>query len=1177
MKILYLELIGYKRFMLNQIDYFEMVINKPTQIILGSNGSGKFQPLDALIKTPGGWLKMGQMEIGTEVIAKDGTATKVTGVYPHGMKEIFKITFADGRSTECGADHLWRVYTGGKQYPIVPQVINTMEIMRLLDTKTYGNLLWVDLIDSEQNADIELPIDPYLLGVFLGDGCSRGSPDITTPDTFIVNEVSKLLPPECMLSEGHSCRVNKEGGESCYTYGIKRKPNAKVNTFTKALINLDIFGKLSYDKFIPEIYLHASTKQRLHLLQGLLDTDGTIGTKGSVSFSSSSEKLALGVQYLVRSLGGIAKLSIRIPHYTYLGQRLTGRLDFRVNIRYKKQSELFRLPKKKERTNDYNQYAAILKNKIETVESIGFKEVQCISIEHPDHLYVTDQFIVTHNSSLLQQLTPLPANQADFIKTGSKVITISHNNSIYNLKSIFSPSQKHSFIKDDVELNDGGTITIQKELVRTHFKITPDTHSLLLGDECFDTMSPNRRKEWFVLLCDTNYEYAINVYNKVKDRHRDVIGALKIAKKKLVAETEKTIKTDDEIKLKDDVHTLHNNLLLLLELRKPVEDDIDVLGFQQDELDVNIAKCANMLNDILKKSSRTISTDSCIASINHANDKINLSQSLIGKYTTEYNANQEKIVILQKAERQTIESLQCKLDRKVVRKTNVKNRLIFVSKDYDSLSAMNAFLSVKDSLISIFSSIPNNANRKYSNEKLTSARTILNDEALKKSKYTTKLIECIAKQKHMVDHKDKPDINCPKCNYKFSLQYNEEAHMNIQIEIKELEDYLDIISSNIKKQETYIEECTQYSMLYRQYTNCINNYSILKQYWSYINSKSIITDNPQYGITEIGVIEADLKDQILYTNLCKDCAEIETLLASLKDVGGVDLKTLLEINDGLKASIEESTKSLQFYSKYKKEYTDLLARNRDIQNLCDKIQEYMDKKYSICKEAIESTRRSIFNDTIKTLQSELATKEHILSSIKSQKSIIENTILNISELESEEIALGLLVKQLSPVDGLIAEGLFGFIKGFIKQMNTLISKVWTYPMEVKLCGLTDDNTVDLDYKFPIQLTNGDVPKGSKGMVEMINFAFKVIALKYLGLQNAPLIMDELASSMDNAHKQGIINLIKAMVEQNMFTQLFMVSHDFSQYSAMLNVDTCVLCPNNIVLPEHYNENVKLSR
>lgn len=823
--------------------------------------------------------------------------------------------------------------------------------------------------------------------------------------------------------------------------------------------------------------------------------------------------------------------------------------------------------------------------KILYIQLIGFKRFLLNNIDYFEMIVNNQiQIILGTNgsgkSSLLQQLTPLPPNATDFAKTGSKLITISHQDCIYNLKSVFQPSQKHSFIKDDVELNPGGTVTIQRELVKTHFNITPDIHSLMLGEESFDSMSPNRRKEWFILLCDTNYDYAIKVYAKLKERYRDTTGALKLAKKRLLSESEKTLKTDEELKLKEEVQILYDQLNFLLEYRKPVESDLDVLNFKQIELDNQLLKTSNVLLSLYKENGVVQTEDFFLERITKTNEKIITEQTLINKISQEFSKNQEKISVLEKTEQQTIESLKEKIDALKLKRLEFSKSLLFIKDDFDSRSAINSFLSIKSTLSDIFSSIPNNTDRKYSNDNLSKNRLSLNELMLKKNAVTDELSLLLQKQKHMLLHKDKPDVNCPKCNYKFSLQYNQKSLEELDVKINNLQMILEnTINVQIKIHEEYILECTNYSMLYRQYVQCVNNFSILQPYWDYLSDKNIITDNPKFGVTQLGIIENDLKNQIYYTDVIKECLELESILVSLKDIGGTDLKTLVQVNIQLQSSLEDHIEALQSALSVKDKQLAELSRIKEIKTLRNKISEFMDKKYDICKQEIETIRRSIFNDTVKVMQSKLANKEHILSTAKDQKNIINSIVNNINELESEELALSILIKQLSPVDGLIAEGLFGFIKNFVNQMNSLIKKVWTYPMEIKSCELADDNSVELDYKFPIWTTNDiapDVSKGSTGMIEMINLAFKIVALKFLNLQNAPLMSDELGRTLDDSHKSGIINLIKQMVEQHIFTQIFMISHDFSQYSAMLNVDTCVLSPDNIILPLSYNENVKLS-
>lgn len=360
-------------------------------------GKGKDQPLDAKIKIPGGWSTMGEMHIGKEIIAKDGSVTKVIDVFPQGKKDVYKITFWDGRSTECGLEHLWKVFNVNTTIKQRWKIVTTEEIIRLL--KVTAPRLYIDLVESEDNQDSDLELDPYSLGVYIGDGCSRSGANeitITTPDEFIINEMRKNIHPDYEIRT----RMYKY---KCAVYSIAKSEScSKIlkNPFKQALIDFGLINKYSHEKFIPAKYLNASRNQRLCLLQGLMDTDGTCTAVGSSSYSTTSQQLATDVQYLVRSLGGIANITSRITQYSHRGEKKDGKRCYDVDIRYKKPSELFRLPKKKERTNDSNQYADILKLRIKSVEKIGEKETQCISIEHPDRLYVTDDFIVTHNTFL---------------------------------------------------------------------------------------------------------------------------------------------------------------------------------------------------------------------------------------------------------------------------------------------------------------------------------------------------------------------------------------------------------------------------------------------------------------------------------------------------------------------------------------------------------------------------------------------------------------------------------------------------------------------------------------------------------------------------------------------------------------------------------------------------------
>jgi DNA repair exonuclease SbcCD ATPase subunit len=814
------------------------------------------------------------------------------------------------------------------------------------------------------------------------------------------------------------------------------------------------------------------------------------------------------------------------------------------------------------------------------LELNGFKRFLLNQIDHfAIHITNPLQIILGTNgsgkSSMLQQLTPLPANKIDFSKTGSKIIKIEKDNCLYTLTSTFLNGQKHSFIRGDfTELNEGGTLTVQKELVKSIFGITPEIHSLLLGEEIFTSMAPSRKKEWLLKLCETNYDYAIKVFTSFKEKNRDVVGALKLARKKLVHESEKLIKSEEEDKLKSEVQELHTHLNFLLENRKPVETDIELLKFENTKLDTLLIKYGKLLQDKFEQNGQTLYDESLLqSSILFYSNQAASSKALLEESASKYSENETKIAILQKAESDTIETLTLKLKEKQNKANKLEAKLLFEKSWLDSQAAMNAFLTVKNTLSDIFTSIPENKNKKYSLTELSVVRNTLALQTKQKQNLNSDLLVKEVKLKHMLEHKEKPDLSCPKCNHKFSLHYSENDSLNLTSEINTIQTYLaNTVEKEILACEIYIQECAEYSTHYRQYSQIVLNYSVLNSYWDYLNEKKTISDNPKSGINELLVIEKDLKNQILNDSLQLEIAEITKLLSSLMDVGGADLNTLVQVNESLQSNLESHTNALQAAINNKTKQQAILIRNKEINTLISEIQKYADEKYSLCKEEIETTRRRIYNDVVKTTQSHLASKEHILSSFKSQKVLVNNLYLQIEELESEEIALSLLVKQLSPFDGLIAEGLFGFIREFVRQMNFFIKRVWTYLLEVKPCELEEGESIEIDYIFKLIAGNKenevpDVSKGSTAMREIVNLSFRVTAMKYLGLLATPFYLDEFAQSFDETHRVAATGIIKTLIEQQIFSQIFVVSHYASSYEALSNADICILNNLNITVPK----------
>lgn len=488
----------------HQSDYFKKFEDTVTHydlrgiLLAAEPGTGKAQPLDSLIKVPGGWATMGDMSVGTEVVTPKGTTTVVTGVYPQGEVDIYRVTFYDGRTAECCGDHLWKVHirneakTGYWKIKTIKEIVQTNSFQ--------NNRVFVPLVEPEDNPDLNLPIDPYLLGVILGDGniSTGASIVITNPDSFIKEKVISRLP-EGMCLGGRRAEIEYN------LIGTREQGSRQRNPLLRTLDSLGLNRTLSHTKFIPAMYLEGSKQQRLDLLNGLMDTDGTADKSGSASFTSTSLDLAKSVQYLVRSLGGIATIVKKVKTFTYLGEKKTGLLAYQVNIRHKYPEELFSLPRKKERLSNENQYCANFKLRIEKIEHIGKKHAQCISVADEEHLYVTNDFVVTHNT-----LATLALSECLEVE---KIIAICPNNAVETVwvKSVKGPGRIYKEDQDVYFMNSGKKYNNEKIIVVNYealtkldpveFKLTGKKCSLILDESHSLNELSSNRTNLFLKLC----------------------------------------------------------------------------------------------------------------------------------------------------------------------------------------------------------------------------------------------------------------------------------------------------------------------------------------------------------------------------------------------------------------------------------------------------------------------------------------------------------------------------------------------------------------------------------------------------------------------------------------------------------------------------------------------------
>ena len=364
---------------------------------------GRSQPLDSLLMTPNGWRKMGDIKIGDFVIGSDGKPTEIIGVFPQGTKKVYRLTMTDNSTVLACNEHLWQVRTMEDKRRNKPaRVLETQEMLgnfRRNHQYRYELPLLSAPVDFEAKP---VPLEPYALGLLLGDGCITGktSPAFCTTDAELVDSLEFSLA-------GLNLQFRRKNAVDYILSkdAEKSKSGSAPNLLKKALRELNLLGTNSSTKFVPEIYLYNSAEIRIALLQGLLDSDGGPVTQKNrtcrIQYSTNSEKLKNDVVFLVSSLGGTANCRMRPAQNRKpglaRGRKVFHRTDsYILDIRLPAQIKPFRLARK---AKIYESVGAGRPMRfIKNIEFVGEIETQCISVAALDSLYVTDDFILTHNT-----------------------------------------------------------------------------------------------------------------------------------------------------------------------------------------------------------------------------------------------------------------------------------------------------------------------------------------------------------------------------------------------------------------------------------------------------------------------------------------------------------------------------------------------------------------------------------------------------------------------------------------------------------------------------------------------------------------------------------------------------------------------------------------------------------
>lgn len=816
--------------------------------------------------------------------------------------------------------------------------------------------------------------------------------------------------------------------------------------------------------------------------------------------------------------------------------------------------------------------------KIHKLVLCGYKRLMLSNIQHFTYSPTTNiQLILGTNgsgkSSILNELSPLPAQSNDFSKDGYKIIEVSHRNCNYTLTSRFKGATKHSFLKDELELNPGGTAQVQKELVLREFNITTELHELLTGNSLFTDMAPLKRREWISRLSTMDYSFATNIYNKSRSMARDQQGALKHIRQRLSNESNNLHSLSILEGIDEKVDLLRNELNLLLSSRTPgLMDYKDLTG----KLNQNLDQINKFSYEIIKLSSTQprgfnfTNKEEVQFSLNELENSLSSKKTLLERLGSEYSNLESIVSSLTQVGDLTSDNIEGVILEIQQEKTLLSADITMFRDLTDLLSIRRDTNEILDTAIALVKTFPDNSDRRLSPDNVKEAKNRIRDLQITVDRGTARLVQIEERIKHIKSAKEN---ECPKCKYVWKEGYSQEEIRKNEEWITEHTFLVNDAIERIKKEESFIEEADEYLNLFKQFRGLVSSYPRLKPLWDYFLDNSILTNKPAEHIYVFYNWQKDVELNLRIEELDEKLKNIYNLSKHQSELGGSIL--LNQHLTKLYASITDTTLEVtQLRSKVSdlRQYNDKIIK---IHGAIQSLESLKDQYKVLYNQLIESLRNTQIDLVIKEHQNELGIIQRHLTEKNTLVDIIKDLEVSNTNVDLDQKVLSYIATALSPTEGIIAEQLSGFINCLVAQMNSIIKAIWTYDLFILPCGL---ETGELDYKFPLQVRAADnfivdIAKGSTAQKEIINFSFLLTVMLYLELEDYPLYLDELGAGFDEQHRSNVMSFVKHLMDSNRHSQLFMVSHYAANHGSLSNCEVMVIDGSNIAVPGEINNHV----
>lgn len=788
-------------------------------------------------------------------------------------------------------------------------------------------------------------------------------------------------------------------------------------------------------------------------------------------------------------------------------------------------------------------------------------------------------------SSVLEELTPLPGHHKGFASGGIKEIHLTHRNNKYILISTYNGGTgHHSFVKNDAELNKGNTAAVQKELVWQEFQMTKEIHDLLVGITPFTSLSTVKRREWLTRLAPVDLDFAFKLYSKAKTAHRDQQGVVKHLTKRMGQENHDL--PDDSLlqRHRTKIRGYTNKLDALFQERKAgVESNYRNEHDVKSHLDQLTTRATKLLRYQLPEPIPGLEDESAfIVHYDQLQEEYRRYQTLVERMTEEFQQLNEQAP----SRDAELSEPQIEEMRKQVRelertyhgiKTKVNHyqgRFPLVDLPPDR-RPRQMLSQVFDEWMGLLQSFPDNHDGRYSQEAGKKAKQ---DHLTLQGQYQHLDNAQNSDARRLARLKGCETVHCPNCKHEFQPGVNPGEAKALDEAMEQRAVQLTVLDKQLTELKEYLEGYDDYLTYVRSFRKLVVENPTFTPLWDLCLEDKIMTRQPKNHISEALSWQTAMEELIQLKEVQQ---ELDVVNHRLRYVDAIDREAI--------------TRTDQQRKRLEKEIENTTHRLREMGQEIQKLDTYRRTRVKF-REAMESTiaeldtffkemdthRESLYQDAIseetRHVQIQLAQEQEALSRAEVQEGVLREIQGQHEQSVQAQKEYQQLVKALGPTDGLIGRYLMGFMQVVVKLVNSVIDEIWTYPMEVLPSPIEKD---ELTYKFPLDVNKGsvtapDISLGSSSQRDITNFAFKLLVMKFLGLDDHPLYLDEFGSTFDEQHRQNLIPFLNRMMEMGQVQQIFYISHFSSVHGAFNHAEICVLDPNNITVPQTYNQHVTLS-